>query len=633
MKRAWVLFLLLFWFTPAWAQPAPQWQMTLLGQGVAYDGNRSQFWELTKGAHSGLFLGFSYRSRENSGSTWDLQGQLFPEDSGWLRARGREGAWRVRFNFASLNAYSVVRLGEERFPLGLPASMPPVLASDEPSSRLSWGLLALSRDLGPGELTLELSGRWRDGDRVPEFGNVGFADNGTPAFYPMGICNPVSQAGGAALSWRGTWNRTSLRVALGAEEAKERENCALLAVGRTVLDTNEFAFRNDGTRRWAELEAQQVMGKLALWATGSLQVGDNTPSGWDRRVAGTGHVPGYTLQGGDGRFNVTGGTVAGRYALSKTFSLTLGVSAQHRFTRGEGELATSGTSYGVFQRRDLSRQGGRAQLAGRLGKATVRLSGEFFSAQEELSRTYRRNLVGLETDVETWRARAEVSVPKVLGFGVRGWAAYQEDSLDHTLNQLDWGYLPVVDARRNQSFGVSARRQLGAGFLRLGWTRNQSRSTLLEPFFEPIYDPTQVFDATAYRRFQERATAAFGLSGKENALSVELGYLRDRFDFDAGRPFPELAPVGEELTGLVAAVSWEWQWQEKVRLNATGEWVASRQVIHNRLLRGQVDLAYRLGGGWHAYGRLGYGDLSWTKAPSREFTGEMVAVGLHWLVP
>lgn len=109
--------------------------------------------------------------------------------------------------------------------------------------------------------------------------------------------------------------------------------------------------------------------------------------------------------------------------------------------------------------------------------------------------------------------------------------------------------------------------------------------------------------------------------------------MRDRFVFDAGRPFPELAPVGEERSGLVAAINWEWQWQEKVRVNATGEWVASRQVIHNRLLRGQLDLAYRLGGGWHAYGRLGYGDLSWVKAPSREFTGELVAFGLQWLVP
>ncbi|MFN3414080.1 MAG: hypothetical protein ACK42L_08495, partial [Thermoanaerobaculum sp.] len=447
MKRAWVLLLVLLWFTPARAQQPPHGQITLFGQGVAYDGNRSQYWELTKGGHPGLALDLSYRSRESSESRWEVNAKVLPEESGWIQARGREGAWRIRFNFASLNAYSAVRVGEERFPLGLPASTPPVLASGETSSRLSWGQLGLSRDLGPGELALAVFGRWRDGDRVPEFGNVGFADNGAPAFYPAGTCNPVSQVGGAELSWRGAWSRTSLRVALGAEDASERENCALLAVGRTVLDTNEFAFHNDVTRRWAEVEAQHNMGKLALWATGSLQVGDTTPSGWDRRALGAGPIPGYTLQGGDGRFNVTGATLAGRYALSKTFSVTLGVLVQHRFSRGEGELVTSETSYGVFQRRDLSRQGGRVALAGRVGRATVRVSGEFLSSQEELARTYTRSLVGVETDVDTWRARAEVAFPKVLGFGVRGWAAYQEDSFDYALTQLDWGYLPVQDSR------------------------------------------------------------------------------------------------------------------------------------------------------------------------------------------
>lgn len=633
MRRTWMLVLLLLWFTPAGAQQAPHWQITLLAQGVAYDGNRSQLWELTKGGHPGLFLDLSYRSGENLESTWEVQTRLFPDESGWVRARGREAAWRVRFDFASLNAYSLVRPGEERLPLGLGSVLPPALASTQTSSRWSWGRLSFHRELGPGELSLALLGRWRDGNRVPEFGNVGLASNGAPAFYPQGSCSPVAQKGGTELSWRGSWKRSSVRVALGAEDASERENCRLSAVGRTVLDTNEFAFRNHISERWAELEAQQMMGKLMLWATGSLHVGDNTPSGWDRRTAEAWQLPGYVFQGGDGRFNTSGGTVAAHYALSKNVSVLLGILAQHRFSRGEGELTTSTANYGVWQRRDFSRQGGRITLAGRVGKATVRASGEFATTQDELSRTYRRNLVGLETDTDTWRARAEVSVPKVLGFSLRGWAAYQEDSLEHTLARLEWGYVPVADSRRNQSFGLSARRQLGAGFLRLGWSLNQNRSTLLEPFFEPIYDPTQVFQATAYRQFQERATAAFGFSGKQNALSVELGYLRDRFQFAAGRPFPELAPVGEELTGLVAAIAWEWQWQERARLHATGEWLSSRQVIHNRLLRGQLDFAYRLGGGWHAYGRLGYGDLSWTKAPSREFTGEMVALGLQWLVP
>lgn len=629
-------FLLVMLATTAagWAQEGSNtWQLTIGGQGVAYSGNRLQQLELGLGQRPGAFLENLRYEQTAERETLRLSATALSDGSVRLFGNWQRGPWQIWYQGTSLVAYSVIRPGEERYWQVKPWPDAAVrTATGEPSSRWSWGNVEVSRDLGLGRLSLTLGGRYRNGERVPEFGEVGFAANGSPIFFPTGLCEPDSQSRYGELRgslWR---EKTSLEVRAGAESANDREICRLAAMGPTgYLDSNLSRFRNEVTHQWVDLAWQVRTSALQVSMAGSGHWQENTPGGGDWRELPQGGVrPGWTLSQGDGRDRRAVASVGMVWWPWEKVQVAVGVAGESSYQWGEGDWQDRARSTSVRQRRDVERQRARLEVRGKLGTASVRLVADGVSGDAKLTRSFGRQLVSWEADQKEWRSRLEVAAPRWLGFSWRGWVSARKWSEDPTLRELEWGYLPAPDRVRDYAAGFSARRTLGNGFLGFGASASRVASDLDPPYFEPIYDPTQVPTRTEADLFQERATLTYGLMAGAHQLTAELGYLRTRYDFQASRPFPELAPVGEELTGFVAAATWEWNWSEKLFFSAFGEWVASRQVVHNQVVTGRMDVAYRVGHAMRLFGRFGYGDLTWRHARSREFTGKSVALGLQW---
>lgn len=619
-------------------EPATQVRLTLAGQGVAYSGNTSQLRELNLGVRSGVVLDqFELRS-QGEDSNLSLKAFANPGGSLWLSGDLRQGPWHTKLLVTSVNHYSTLRAGEERFPLGSPALEPaialwPYPRDREPSSRMSWGALRVSRQTAAGTFWLEVGGRKRDGERVPEFGVVGFADNGSPAFYPLGQCQPDSSAGRAELGWQGVLAETGVRLAIGAEDATDRERCGLAAFGTSgFLDTNVFAFKNEVSRQWVDLQAARSFGALRLELGGSSSWGDFTPSGSDGRLSASATLtPGYQVGNGDGRWNVSAGAFGVHWSFAPAWRLSLAGNALHRFQRGLGLWSSRSGAEEVSQRTDVTRSGGRLELVGSWGLARLRVKAEASSGDETIRQSFGRSLQDSTQSVDDVSARAEVSFPGLFGASWRAWASYRELSYDHDVRVLEWGYLPAPDTSKTAAYGLVAHKRWASAFAGLGLVGQHARWDLSAPFFEPVYDPSAPPSGSRGDSYDERLTVSAGFSGASQNLWVEAGYLRQRWAFQATRPFAELAPVNEELTGLVGAVNWEWQWQERLAVRAQGEWVGSRNAIHNGLTRAQVDLWYRLASAWRAFGRYAYSNLDWSRARSREFTGHVVALGFQWL--
>ncbi|MGC8915645.1 MAG: hypothetical protein ACP5NF_01540 [Thermoanaerobaculum sp.] len=616
---------------------ATQVRLTLAGQGVAYSGNTSQFRELNLGVRSGVFL--EQLKLRFQGEERTLSFEAFSNPGGSLRLSGdfRQGPWHTKLEVASLNAYSTLRVGEERFPLGPPSREPafslwPYARDREPSSRMSWGTVKVSRQGAAGTFWLEVGGRTRDGERVPEFGVVGFADNGSPAFYPMGQCQPDSSAGRMELGWFGVFAETGVRLTLGAEDATDRERCGLAAFGTSgFLDTNVFGSKNEVSRRWVDLQAARSFGALRLELAASSNWGDFTPAGSDGRVPEVRPpTPGSQLGNGEGRWNVSAGAVGVHWSVAPGWHLTLAGNALHRFQRGTGRLSFRGGAEGVSQRTDITRSGARLELAGSWGVARFRVKADAATSDETIRQSFGRSLQDSTQNVDDAGGRVEVFIPGLFGSSWRAWTSYRELSYDNEVRVLEWGYLPAPDTTKSTAYGLVAQKRWESTYLGLGLSGQHARWDLSAPFFEPVYDPSMPPRGTRGDSYDERLTVSSGLFGTSQNLWVEAGYLRQRWAFRATRPFVELAPVNEELTGLVGSVNWEWQWQERLAVRAQGEWVGSRNAVHNGLTRAQLDLWYRLAGAWRAFGRYAYSNLDWSRARSREFTGHVVALGLQW---
>jgi|GEM_PF-3785889 len=636
MRRLLVVSLsLLFAGQVAAQDQAQELELTLAGQGVSSSGNNSQFRELFFGAQPGAFV--SLRSlRVNPVSRWKLELYADEASNAWLAARADWGAFRVKLAASSYHAYSTRNRSEDFLPSGTPidALYPGsgfLAWKTAPSSRTSWADLKLERRWQRTAAYLRLGGRERDGERVPEYGGFSFADNGTPTFYTPGLVWPDSQAGFAETGWHGALGGLSWSVAAGMESSVQREKALLPAYGlSSPLASNGFASKSEVERSWVTVGAQAQALGLGWQLSATANWGTFTPSGSDWLQPSAGEKqPGFSLRGEEGRFQLTSGTFGVVWPISARLRLTLTGQSHHRYQRGSGVLSGLRGQEAVTHRTDTFGEGGKAELVGQWSSVVLRVAARYSSEEKTLREAFRRSSQDATYAVDTWSARAEASLPRLAGLSWRLWTALAKKSYDAKLRALDWGYLPIPDGETAEQVGLLAKKQWGARYFRVTVTAAAGQWDNFAPAFEPVYDPTQLPEGSSGRRFSERATFAGGLGLESHNLGLELGYLRERWYFDASRPFTNFALVNEELQGLLASAFWNWQWQEKLWVSVEGEWVAQRLAMHQNLVRGQVAAAYRLWKEVRVYTRYRYGDLTWPRAKSREFTGQTFALGLQ----
>lgn len=170
--------------------------------------------------------------------------------------------------------------------------------------------------------------------------------------------------------------------------------------------------------------------------------------------------------------------------------------------------------------------------------------------------------------------------------------AYQQEK-ETDLQDLTWGYYPG-DADTNGIDG-SYRLSLPRGnwqFYVQGNVQKWDRD-LAAPYFDPIYDPTQLIKETATEGRVQQHILTAATQVKRTAWNVRVGYVREKFSIQD--PFTEFnyQPVEYDLKGILYGLggvfsgrSWSFAWDGNF-IHTTGS------QSHDRI-RGSMDFSKRI---------------------------------------
>jgi hypothetical protein len=170
--------------------------------------------------------------------------------------------------------------------------------------------------------------------------------------------------------------------------------------------------------------------------------------------------------------------------------------------------------------------------------------------------------------------------------------AYQQEK-DTDLRDLTWGYYPG----NSETDGIngSYRLSIPSGSLQFhvqGNVQNWDRD-LAAPYFDPIYDPTQVFEETATEGRVQQHILTAATQVKRTFWNARIGYVREEFSIQD--PFVEFnyQPVEYDLKGILYGLggvingrTWSFTWDANF-IDTTGS------LSHDRI-RGSADFSKRI---------------------------------------
>ncbi len=201
------------------------------------------------------------------------------------------------------------------------------------------------------------------------------------------------------------------------------------------------------------------------------------------------------------------------------------------------------------------------------GKYTYRKVDSLFTSAVTKSRFDKDLLQDLTQTNREWREGIQLSLKmKDLARLSTKVELYQQDK-ETDLRDLTWGYYPG-DADTNGLDG-SYRLSHQHGKLQFyiqGHVQNWDRD-LVTPYYDPIYDPTQLLAETSTRGRIQQHIFTTAAQIKSTTLNVRFGYLREKFSVKD--PFVEFnyQPVDYDLEGMLYGLggvfsgrNWSFAW-------------------------------------------------------------------------
>ncbi len=197
------------------------------------------------------------------------------------------------------------------------------------------------------------------------------------------------------------------------------------------------------------------------------------------------------------------------------------------------------------------------------------------------------------------------------------------------LQDLTWGYHPGdtdsdgLDGSYRLALPISNWQFYIQGNVQ-EWDRN-----LAAPFFDPIYDPTQLFEETATEgRVQQHILTAATQVGR-TAWDLRVGYLREEFSIK--HPFSEFnyQPVEYDLKGILYGLggvfsgqTWSFSWDTNF-IDTTGS------QSHDRI-RGSIDFSKRIRDDHTLVVTYRYFDFNEQEFELDDYQGHFLAIGWRY---
>ncbi|MGQ9494652.1 MAG: hypothetical protein ACUVRY_00070 [Thermoanaerobaculaceae bacterium] len=620
----------------AWGQTSATGSITLAGQGTTSSGDLYNFRELFLGEQAGLLL--ENFLLQKSGD-WQLESHFTTGGSGLLSLQFLQGSWLGKLDITRVNRFSDRAFATEKLPSGARVTelfpgtvfLPSSLAK-EPSRATLRASLDLSRRLGDRHrllfrLTLQ---QQDDGKAVPNVGGISFAENGGPAFYTASLRKYESSYNWGELGWEGGGERWQSSLMIGASHQEYTENTFLPAYGSAeLLDFNHYRAETTDDSWWARFAFQEKLGIWNLLAQGIFVDSSADTSGFDRRESDR-----VVLRSGfQSKGKVESSSWASALGLQAQVHPKLLVSVAGDTFHGDGD------GHGILEYRQITslqrarytttRSGGTLETRSPLGKGQLLFRVRFAKQDETTREKHRESLQDDLLSRDRWRVRASYALPWGKNLHLHTWAAWEDEKANLTFRDLSWGYILVPDSSRSLAGGVQLRSHGQSLWFKTELFGRREKRELQAPIFEPVYDPSVGLWPESDSATEVRGGVTLGTSFSRGSLWLDAAVSSERFHFDQDRPSRFLALVNEKTRNFVAAVGGELQAGPKTQVSFNLEAAATRKDTHHTLSRARLDVYQQLLSGYELFFRYALGDLTWPEAPSREFTVQLMALGLR----
>lgn len=583
----------------------PQTTVTVSGAGAFTSGDSGRR-DDQEGYRSGVGLAVDTRR-----DGFHLALDFAPTTAGWLDLElNASSPWRFSLHVDRTRRYSDDSIRPELTPLGTPVSsffpgtntlfpafgdVDPVLTRHRFRARLAYLLPNGSIDVSARGVVLR-------GDKVPEAGGITFGDNGAPAFFVPGLEHQDTTESevslGARLNALGLdWN---VRLARGKRDGESTTSFPTFGVNR-LIDISNYTEGHDATFTTASLAAAFERRTFTLVGGVGYQKVSSTPS-FNGGVAGA--TPTDTLQ--NGSVEAKRKTAAASARANPVESVTFRVAG--RATR-EDESA-SGSEPFRGRTMDLTRTD---EIESWRAEAELRYAHEGFGAAllgsrdrrtDEIARL-RTPMVQLQDDRTTRDLlRGEASYRVSGKFRSRAFLERRWDDVDVDLHELLLGYATGNRENRITRLGVAASGTFGGVELGVDLQGADGTADLDPPYFDPVFDPSQVL-TKARGRTRTRSYLAHAASAGGSPFQVwgDLGWREESWAFDDTVTFPGFAPVDEEVSGLTASVGATWVPSVAWRATVSGWLDAPSHTVAHRAYRLEAGVEREITKSWSA--RLG----------------------------
>lgn len=634
-----VLAVTFLWTAVAWGQTAATGSITLAGQGTTSSGDIYNFRELFLGEQPGLFLENFLLEKS---SDWHVESHFTTGGSGLLSLQFLQGPWLGKLDITRVNRFSDRAFATEKLPSGAKVTelfpgtvfLPSSLAK-EPNRATLRASLNLSRRLGDRHrLLFRLTLQQQDnGEAVPNVGGISFAENGAPAFYTASLRKYESSYNWGEFGWEGEGERWQTSLMIGANHQEYTENTFLPAYGRAeLLDFNHYGAKTVDDSWWARFAVQGKYGIWNLLAQGIFVEGSADNFGFDRR-----ELDRAVLRSG---FQSNGKVESSSWASALGLQaqvhpkLLVSLAGDTLHTDGDGRgMLTHGQSTSFQRARYITtRSGGTLETQSPFGKGQLRFRVRFAKEEDTTREKHRASLQDNLLSRDRWRVRASYALPWGNNLHLHTWAAWEDEKAELTFRDLSWGYILVPDSWSSLAGGVQLRSRGQSLWFKAELSGRREKRDLQAPIFEPVYDPSVGLWPESNSGTEVRGSVTLGTSFSSGSLWLDAGVSSARFHFDQDRPSRFLALVNEKTQNFVAAVGGELQAGPKTQVSFNLEAAAARKDTHHTLSRARLDVFQQLFSGYELFVRYALGDFTWLEAPSREFTVQLIALGLraHW---